>query len=316
MKPVKNFASDNSSGVHPAVLKAIASANSGHVTAYGNDLYTESAVKKFKKIFGKNIEVFFVFNGTAANVLGLKQVTKPFNSIICAETSHLNHHECGAPESFIGCKLITIPTRNGKLTPKQIEKYMVGFGNEHESQVKVVSITQPSEFGVLYTKKEIKEIAKLTHKYNCYLHVDGARISNAAAAMNSGLKEITKDLGVDILSFGGTKNGLLGGEALIFFNKKLAKDFKYIRKQGMQLASKMRFVAVQFEALLTKKLWLKNASHANKMTKLLASKLKEVPKVKITQKADTNTIFATIPKRFIKPLQKKILFLCMESKNI
>jgi len=304
----KGFASDNHSGVHPDILKAIVSANVDYTIAYGDDEYTERAVKKFKEHFGDSIDVYFVYNGTAANILGLKTVTHSFNSIICAETAHLNVHECCGPEKFTGCKLITILASNGKLTVDQIEPYVVGFGDPHVAQPKVISITQPTELGTVYIPKEIKELSDFAHKNGMLIHMDGARLCNAAASLNVGMKEITGDAGVDILSFGGTKNGMMFGEAVIFFNKKVSKDFVYIRKQGMQLASKMRFISAQFEAFLSNDLWLKNARYANKMTQLLYKELKDVPQIKITQKVEANAIFAIIPKKYIVPLQKEYFF--------
>ncbi|UCB58054.1 MAG: aminotransferase class V-fold PLP-dependent enzyme [Thermoplasmatales archaeon] len=302
------FGSDNHSGVHPEIMKAIENANKDYTIAYGNDKYTVNAIKKFKEHFGEDIEVFFVYNGTAANILGLKNVTNSFNSIFCAETAHLNVHECCGPEKFTGCKLVTIPTPNGKLTVNLIKPLLVGFGDEHMAQPKVVSITQPTELGTLYTSNEIKALADFVHKNKMLLHVDGARLSNAAASMKKSLREITKDLGVDLLSFGGTKNGMMFGEAVVFFNKNLSKNFKYIRKQGMQLASKMRFISCQFYEFLSNDLWLINAKHANKMAQLLYKKVKDISDIKITQKVDCNSIFAIISKKYVPILQKKYFF--------
>jgi threonine aldolase len=279
----RSFASDNNAGVHPSVLKAIESANSGHVVAYGDDPYTEKAVTEFKKLLGNDIEVFFVFGGTAANVLGIKTATESFNAVICAETAHINIDECGAPEKFTGCKLLTIPTKNGKITVEHIARHIHGIGDQHHVQAKVLSITQATEMGTLYTPKEIKAISDYAHKNNMFLHMDGARISNAVVGLDVDIKDITKNAGVDILSFGGTKDGMMFGEAVVFFNRDLAKNFKFIRKQGMQLASKMRFVSAQFEALFANGLWLENAKHANKMAHLLAEKVKDIPQIKITQ---------------------------------
>ena len=308
MKLNYGFGSDNHSGVHPDIMKAIISANKGYSIAYGYDNYTKRAIKKFEEHFGNNIEVFFLYNGTAANILGLKNVTNSFNSILCAETAHLNVHECCGPEKFIGCKIVTIPTPNGKLTNDMLKPFIVGVGNEHMAQPKVVSITQPTELGTIYTINEIKNLADFIHKNNMILHVDGARLSNAAESLNVNFKKITKDVGVDILSFGGTKNGMMFGEAVIFFKKNLATNFKYIRKQGMQLASKMRFISCQFEAYLSNNLWLKNASHANKMTKLLYNNIKDLSNIEITQSVDANLIFAKIPINFINLLRKKYYF--------
>jgi len=250
----RGFASDNNSGVHPEILKAIIEANEGHTVAYGDDIYTERAKQKFYEHFGNDIDIYFVFIGTAANVLGLNAATRSWNAIICAETAHINVDECGAPEKFNGFKLLSIETPNGKLTVDLIKKHMHGFGFEHHSQPKVISITQATEMGTVYTKEEIMALADFAHKNNMYLHMDGARIANAAVTLNMQFKEFTKDAGVDILSFGGTKNGMMYGEAILFLNKQLGEDFKYVRKQAMQLASKMRFISAQFERYLTNNL--------------------------------------------------------------
>lgn len=304
----RGFASDNNSGVHPEILKAVEKVNIGHTIGYGDDVYTESAIRKFKEHFGDNIDVFFVFNGTAANVLGLKAATNSFHSIICADTSHINQDECGAAEKFTGCKVITVPSHKGKITVEQIRKHYHGIDFEHHSQPRVISITQATELGTVYSPAEISNLTEYAHRHNMLVHIDGARICNAAASLNCELKEITTDVGIDILSFGGTKNGLMFGEALIFFNKKLSENFKYYRKQGMQLFSKMRFIAAQFERLLTGDLWRENALHSNKMAKLLASEIADIPIIKITQEVETNGVFAIIPKEHIPVLQKEFFF--------
>jgi threonine aldolase len=304
----KGFASDNYAGVHPDILRAMEAANSGHAGAYGNDPYTERAIAKFKELFGSDIEVFFVFNGTAANVLSIKAVTESFNAVICAETAHINVDECGAPENFTGCKLIRIPTKNGKISVEQINRHLYSLGNQHQVQPKVVSITQTTEMGTVYSIEEIKTITDHAHRRGLLVHMDGARIANAVAHLNVDIRQITKDAGVDILSFGGTKSGMMFGEAVVFFNKDLAKNFKFIRKQAMQLASKMRFVSAQFEALLSDDLWLRNARHANKMALLLASKLQDIAQIQITQLIESNAVFATIPSKLIQKLQEKYFF--------
>lgn len=308
MKISKGFASDNYSGAHPKILEAIQKANTGHVSAYGNDEYTASAVKKFKEHFGKDVGVYFVYNGTGANVLGLKAVTESFNSIICAETAHLNVDECGAPEKFTGCKLLTVPTDDGKISIEKLKHHVYGFGDQHHSQPKVISITQSTELGTLYTVEEIKALADYAHENNMLLHVDGARLSNAAASLNRSLKEITFDLGVDVLSFGGTKNGMLFGEAVVFRTKELSKYFSFMRKQAMQLTSKMRFISAQFEELLSNDLWLKNARHSNMMAKTLADEVKKIPKIKITQEVEANGVFAIVPRQYVPRLQKEYFF--------
>lgn len=306
--PRRSFASDNNAGVHPEIVEAIRAVNEGHVVAYGDDDVTARAVKLFKKHFGKDIAVYFVFGGTGANTLGLKAITKPFQAVICAETAHINVDECGAPENFTGCKLISLATPDGKLRIEQIEPYLHVFGNEHHVQPRVISVSQATEMGTVYSKQELKALAKFAHENNMLLHVDGARLSNAAASLDASLKEITADVGVDVLSFGGTKNGMLYGEAVVFFDEKLAEDFKYIRKQGMQLPSKMRFIATQFETLLGGDLWRRSAGHANRMARLLGSELEKVPGIKLTQPVHANGVFAVIPKQFIPKLRKKYFF--------
>ena len=304
----RGFASDNNSGVHPEIMKAIAEANQGHTIAYGDDIYTERAKAKFNEHFGSDIDIYFVFIGTAANVLGLHAASRSWNSVICAETAHINEDECGAPEKFNGFKLLTLETPDGKLTVDLIQKHMKGFDFEHHSQPKIISITQATELGTVYTANEIKLLADFAHQNKMYLHMDGARIANAAVTLNLRFIEFTKDVGVDFLSFGGTKNGLMYGEAILFLNKELGQDFKYIRKQGMQLASKMRFISAQFERYLSDNLWFENAKHSNKMAQLLASKIADIPQIKITQKVEANGIFAIVPKNIIEDLKKEYFF--------
>ncbi|WP_347838135.1 low specificity L-threonine aldolase [uncultured Draconibacterium sp.] len=304
----KGFASDNNSGVHPQILKAMENANTGHVVGYGDDPYTQKAISVFKNKFGQNTGVFFVFNGTGANVLGLATVTHSFNSVICAETAHIQEDECGAPEKFTGCKLIPVEPVNGKVTPEAVLPHLKGFDFEHHSQAKVISISQVTEMGTVYTPDEIKALAELAHKHQMYLHMDGARIANAAVALNMDFNEFTVDCGVDILSFGGTKNGMMMGEAVLFFNTELTKQTKYLRKQSMQLFSKMRFVGAQFLAYFENDLWKKNALHANKMAKLLEAEVAKIPAIKITQPVSANGVFAMVPKEIIEPLQQQFFF--------
>ena len=273
----KGFASDNNSGVHPAIFKSMREVNTGHVVGYGDDQYTEKAIRVFKEKFGEETEVFFVFNGTGANVLGLSTVTQSFNSIICAETAHIQEDECGAPEKFTGCKLLPVEPVNGKITPGAIRHHLKGFDFEHHSQPRVISISQVTEMGTVYQPHEIKALADLAHQNNMLLHMDGARIANAAVALNLEFREFTKDCGVDILSFGGTKNGMMLGEAVLFFNPELTKLTKYIRKQSMQLYSKMRFVGAQFLAYFENDLWKETATHANKMARLLETEVIKIP---------------------------------------
>jgi len=304
----RSFASDNNAGVHPEMIDAVRAANDGHVIAYGDDPITARAVKLFQKHFGRDVTVYFVFGGTGANVLGLKAMTKSYQAIICAETAHVNVDECGAPENFTGCKLISVPTPDGKLRVEQIKPLLHGIGVEHHVQPAVITISQATEMGTVYTKKELKTLAGFAHEHGMLLHVDGARIANAAVSLDASLKEITADAGVDVLSFGGTKNGMMYGEAVVFFDSKLATGFKYIRKQGMHLPSKMRFVSAQFEALLSRDVWRRGAAHANRMAQLLGSELTKLPQIKLTQPVEANGVFAVIPREYIPALQKKYFF--------
>jgi threonine aldolase len=303
-----NFASDNHAGVHPEILAAISSINHDHVKAYGDDDYTSNAIQKFKSVFGDQAEVFFVFNGTAANVLGLQSALNSYESILCAQSAHIHVDECGAPEKFIGSKLLSIQTPDGKLTPELILPYCIGVGDQHHVQPRVISIAQSTEYGTIYSTDEVRSLAKFAHQRGMLLHMDGARISNAAAALGIGLKEATVDLGVDILSFGGTKNGALFGEAVLFFKPELAKNFKYIRKQGMQLASKMRFLSIQLETLLRNDLWLRNAKQANEMAQFLFQEVSKIPSIQISQKPQANAVFAVLPSTLIPKIQEKYLF--------
>ena len=306
--PRRSFASDNNAGVHPEIIEAISQVNQGHVIAYGDDHYTERAVTQFQKHFGKDIAVYFVFGGTGANVLGLQALLKSYQAVICAETAHINVDECGAPEKFTGCKLLSVATPDGKLREELIEPFLHGVGFEHHVQPGVISISQATEMGTVYKFEEVKALANFAHKHNMLLHMDGARIANAAVSLNTTLRKITGDLGVDVLSFGGTKNGMMYGEAVVFFDKKRAADFKYIRKQGMHLPSKMRFISAQFEALLSGDLWRRSAAHSNRMAQLLAQEIKRMPQVQLTQPVDANGVFFTMPKKYIPVIQQKYFF--------
>ena len=304
----KMFASDNNSGIHPAIMEAIAQANDGHVPAYGSDVYTAAAIKKFKEHFGEESEVEFVFNGTGANVTGLKAMVRSHQAIICTDGAHINSDEGGAAEGFIGGKLLTVPSADGKLTVSGIERHLDHIGNQQRSQPKAVSISQCTELGTVYTIEEIKEITSYAHESGLYVHMDGARLSNAAAHLGCSLAEMTVDAGIDMLAFGGTKNGMMIGEAVVCFNKDLASELKYIRKQGMQLGSKMRFLAAQFDRLLTDGLWLDNARHANQMAQRLVEGLVEFPEISLTQPVESNAVFVSLPKAKIEQLQEKHSF--------
>ena len=308
MKPSRSFASDNNAGIHPKVLQAIASANRGHAIGYGDDVYTESAVRKFRQQFGPNTEVFIVFNGTAANCLSLKALTDSHHAVLCTAASHINTDECGAPERFTGCKLLALPHEKGKLTVEAVAQAYHGIGDQHHVQPRVISITQSTEMGTVYSPDEVRALADFAHDRKLFLHMDGARIANAAASLGLGLKQITRDCGVDVLSFGGTKNGVMGAEAVVFFDPKLSRDFLFLRKQGMQLASKMRFISAQLDALLTNNLWFKNAQHSNAMAKLLERELGRIPQVRIVYPVEANGVFAKIPHRAIAEIQKRYFF--------
>ena len=304
----RSFASDNSSGIHPEVLRAIEAANTGHVPAYGDDPYTAEARAEFRRYLGDDIDVFFVFGGTGANVLGLRAITESYHAIICAALAHVNVDECGAPERHLGTKLIAVPCGDGKLRPDDVRPHLKGFGVEHHAQPRVISITQASELGTVYRPDEIRSLADLAHEHGMLLHMDGARISNAAAGLGLDLRATTADAGVDVLSLGGTKSGLMGAEAVVFFGAQQGERFPFLRKQGMQLASKMRFLAVQFTALLTDDLWRRNAEHANRLASMLAEKVRALDGVEITQSVESNAVFARIPARAIRPLQDRFFF--------
>jgi threonine aldolase len=304
------FASDNSAGVHPIVLSAAKAANKGHVIGYGDDTYTYSALKTFRHHFGKDLDVYFVFGGIGANVVALKAATQPCQAIICAETAHINVDECGAVEQFTGCELVPVPSRRGKVSIDDVRTAIVGVkSDQHHAQPRVISISQATEMGTVYTKREVKALAHLAHKNKMLLHVDGARLANAAVSLDAKLRGITRGVGVDVLSFGGAKNGMMYGEAVLFFNRKLSQGFEDVRRQGGQLASKMRFISAQFEALLSNDLWKTNAAHANSMARLLARKLSDIPQVKTDlQDVQANSVFACIPKRWVQLLQKEYYF--------
>jgi threonine aldolase len=308
MKPARSFASDNNAGVHPKIIQAIFAVNQGHTVGYGDDAYTKSALAKFREHFGRYTETFVVFNGTAANVLSFAALTSPYHAVICAEAAHIYVDECGAPEKLTGCKLIPVPTVAGKLTVEAVHKAYHGVGDQHHVQPRVISITQSTEVGTVYKPDEVKALARFAHDHKMFLHVDGARIANAAASLKLNLRQATRDLGVDVLSFGGTKNGAMGAEAVVFFNQNLAHDFLYRRKQGMQLASKMRYISAQLDALLTDDLWLRNARHSNRMAKLLERELKKIPDVEIAYKVEANGVFARIPPQAISKIRQRYFF--------
>jgi threonine aldolase len=304
----RGFASDNSATIHPAVLEAIARVNVGHAFGYGHDDYTQSVQARIAAEFGDSARVFMVFNGSGANVLCLRAACRRWQAAICAETAHVNVDECGAPEAIAGVKLLTIPTEHGKLTPGLVLARIARVGDEHAVQPRVVSISQCTELGTVYTAQEVRRLADVAHAHGLILHMDGARLANAAAALGLPLAGVSAEAGVDILSFGGTKNGLLLGEAVVVLSPELADGFEYIRKQSMQLASKMRFIAAQFDAILTDELWLQCAANANAMASRLAAAVGEIPGLTITRPVETNAVFATLPRGATAALQEQYAF--------
>lgn len=305
---MKSFASDNYSGIHPQVFQAIAEANQNHESSYGNDPYTARAVELFRNIFGKSTEVLFTFNGTGANITALQCCAQSFHSILCAKTAHINVDECGALMKATGCQLHTIDTTDGKLTPGLIAPFLSDIGNIHHTQPRVISITQCTEVGTVYSLEELTSLCRFAHENGLYVHVDGARIANALASLGCDPKKGTVDCGIDIMSFGGTKNGLMIGEAVLIFNKDLVANAEFVRKQMAQLYSKMRFISAQFVALLENNLWLQMATHSNAMAQLLAQEVNTIPEITITQEVDANGVFALIPPAIVAPLQKEFPF--------
>lgn len=304
----RHLESDNWAGVHPEVIAAIAAVNTGHAPSYGRDSYTSATIQKLREHFGDQAEVFFVFSGTGANVLSLQSIAMPYNTVICAETAHIYTSECGAPEKHVGCKLSPVPTTDGKIDREGIARHLHHFGNDHHVQPSAVSISQATEYGTVYSPDEIKVIASFAREHGLRLHMDGARLANAAAHLGTSLRSITVDSGVDVLSFGGTKNGMIAGEAVVFFDAELAQNFAYRRMQGMQLSSKMRFIAAQFDALLADDLWLRSATHANRMAALLGRGLAEIPGCTLTQPVEANEVFAIIPRQHVAALQNEFFF--------
>ena len=329
----RGFGSDNHSGFSPEILEALAKANDGHALAYGDDEVTARLEGLMKETFGPQASLYLVFNGTGANVLCIDAMCRSHEAVVCAETAHINVDECGAPQRVVGCRLLTVDTPDGKLTPELVKMRLHGFGFEHHSQPKAISISQPTELGTLYSREEIKALADLAHSYHMYLHVDGARLANAAVALGCTFKELTTDLGVDALSFGGTKNGLLMGESCVLLNPALDIDMKYRRKQMTQLASKMRFMAAQMEAYLSvdrlnvdklisscdhgstyqpvnvsTPLWYRNAEHSNRMAQLLRAEVEQVEGVKVMYPVQANSLFAQLPTEVWHRLQERYFF--------
>jgi len=304
-RPRRTFASDNWAGVHPEVLEAIARANVGHAPAYGADAVTEEALALFRDHFGPSAEVYFCFNGTGTNVVGLQTLLRPHQAVICAEGAHIDVDECGAPERFLGSKLLTVPTPNGKLTPSLVAGAVEGIGDEHHVQARVVSITQSTEVGTVYTVDEIADLADWAHGQGMLIHLDGARIANAAVSLDVDFGAFGSTAGVDVISFGGTKNGALGAEAVITFRPESETSLRFVRKQSMQLSSKMRFVAAQFVALLSDDLWKRSAARANAMAARLGAGASAVPGVTLAYPVQANGVFAAVPAAVVETLQSE-----------
>lgn len=312
----RTFASDNNAPVAPDILRALEAANDGDAVGYGRDPWTQAASERFRGMFGAQTDVYFAFNGTGANVLALGSVLKPYEAVLCPATAHLNVDECGALERISGCKTIAVATPNGKLGPADLAPYVGKGRDEHHVQPRVVSVSQATEYGSLYGDDEMRALCSFAHEHGLIVHVDGARISNAAAALGVTPKACTKDLGVDILTFGGTKNGLMFGEAVLFFDGDLHDGAAaFSRKQTTQLASKMRYVSAQFSALLEHDRWQSYAAHANAMTARLAERVKRLSSVQITQPVQTNAIFATLDRAAVERLQREFFFYCFDEKR-
>jgi threonine aldolase len=306
---MKSFASDNYAGVLPEVMAALAAANSEHARSYGADDITERTTSLFKEIFGDVADVLFVFNGTGANVLSIASATQSFNAVLCADHSHIYNDEGSAPETFTGCRYFAVPSNNeGKLEAVEVKKRLIRKGDVHYAQPKLLSLTQTTEYGTVYQPEEVAAFAELARANDMYLHVDGSRFFNAAASLGCSLRQISSDCGVDILSLGGTKLGMMFGEAVVVFNKELAKNIRFQQKQVMQLHSKTRFIAAQYEAILKDDVWKRTARHANSMATLLAAKLAQIPQVKVTRTVQANVVFAELPLAWNDPLMSAYPF--------
>lgn len=305
--PLTLFASDNYAGAHPAALEAVAAANDGWARAYGDDEWTARLRARLRELFG-DVEGFPVFNGTGGNVTALAAVLRPFEAVICPETAHINVDECGAPERIAGAKLVDVPTPDGKLTPELLRGRLVGFGDQHHVQARVVSISQSTELGTVYTLREVRALADVAHGAGLLLHMDGARLVNAAEALAVELRQLTTDCGVDLLTLGGTKSGLLGAEAVVFLRPELAAEYLYARKQGTQLASKMRYISAQLLRLFEGDLWRETAGHANAMARRLGDAVSAVPGVRLAYPVQANAVFASLPTAALDRLHERYHF--------
>lgn len=305
---MRSFGSDNHSGICPEILKAIADANADHALAYGDDEYTQRLTARIRTHFGETASPYLVFNGTGANMLCIDAMCRSHEAVVCAETAHINVDECGAPQRIVGCRLLTVDTPNGKLTPALVRTRLHGFGFQHHSQPRAISITQPTELGTCYTLDEIRALADLAHEYNMYLHIDGARLANAAATLNCSLRALTTDAGADCVSLGGTKNGLLMGECAVILNPELDNQLPYRRKQMAQLGSKMRYMAAQMDRYLQDDLWRRNAEHSNAMAQRLYQAVKDLPGIRIVYPVEANSVFVQLARPIWTKLQEDYFF--------
>jgi threonine aldolase len=306
---MKSFASDNYAGVLPEVMEALSRANTDHARSYGADEITKRTVALFRQVFGADVDVYFVFNGTGANILSISSATQSYNSVLCADTSHIYNDESSAPETFTGCRFFPLKANeHGKLDADTVRERLIRTGDVHYPQTAMLSLTQTTEYGTVYAPAEIKALADLAHEHGLYVHMDGSRFFNAAASLGCGLGDISGAAGVDILSLGGTKAGMMFGEAVVVFNKELSKHIAFKHKQIIQLASKTRFIAAQFEAMLQGEMWRRPALHANKMAAMLGASLAGNARVKITRPIQANAIFAEIPRNWYEPLQEHFPF--------
>jgi len=303
-----SLGSDNHSGVHPKVMQALLAANRGHAHAYGMDELCKLTQLEFQRVFGDQVEAHYVFTGTAANVLSLATGMRSHQAVICSEVAHLHVDECGAPEKFLGSKLWTVPSEDGKFSPGQCQDILARMGDQHYAQPRMVTLTQPTELGVSYTLQELKAWRQFTRDKNLLLHLDGARLANAAAFLGCSMRDLTQDLGVDVVSLGGTKNGLMGAEAVLIFNPRLKEQFKFQRKQAMQLSSKTRFLAAQFYAYLKDDLWLEIARTTTGHAQSLALALQEFPEIQLPHPVQSNALFVQLPKEWIHPLRERYFF--------
>lgn len=309
------FGSDNHSGVHPALINAIADVNHGHAPSYGTDPITQAAEQEFKKHFGPNAQTFFVFNGTAANVVALRSLTAPHQSVLASNHSHLHWDECGAPEFFTGSKLLLCDTRDGKITLESLRAYFIRRGDQHYSQPRVLSLTQPTELGTVYSLSELRALISLAKENGLLIHIDGARIANAAVQLGLSFAEFTTQLGVDVVSFGGTKNGLMFGEAIVCLTPSSAQSMKYLRKQSAQLPSKTRFVSAQFLAYFHQDLWHQIASHSLQMAKYFRQQLEQIPQLRFLTPTESNGVFVELPQSVVKKLKEKFFFYVWDEKT-